>query len=402
MSQEMSAALEENQARIAAQPLPGTVMPTEPELIEAAETRSAVASQWQLMRWRFKKHRLAVLSLYIIGIFYGIAVLGEFLAPADPDATNERYKYVSPQGIHFREGNGQWHLRPGLFALTGTRNPETLRLSYKEDPSQWQPLSLFVHGEPYKFWGIWPSDVHLFGIQTGIGDKLPFYLLGTDRLGRDMLSRLIYGTRISLSIGLVSVFLSLVLGIVLGGLSGFYGGRVDTLIQRIIEFVRSLPTIPLWLGLAAALPPGWSPLQVYFIITLILSLVGWTGLARVVRGRFLALREEDFVLAARFSGASEGRIIFRHMVPSMLSHIIASLTLAIPGVILAETSLSFLGLGLRPPIVSWGVLLQEAQNIQTVAISPWLLSPALTVVLIVFSFNFLGDGLRDAADPYGR
>jgi len=354
------------------------------------------------MRWRFKKHRLAVLSLYIIAIFYGIAVLGEFLAPADPDATNERYKYVSPQGVHFREGNGQWHLRPGLFALTGTRNPETLRLSYKEDPSQWQPLSLLVHGDSYKFWGIWPSDVHLFGIQTGIGDKLPFYLLGTDRLGRDMLSRLIYGTRISLSIGLVSVFLSLVLGIVLGGLSGFYGGRVDTLIQRIIEFVRSLPTIPLWLGLAAALPPGWSPLQVYFIITLILSLVGWTGLARVVRGRFLALREEDFVLAARFSGASEGRIIFRHMVPSMLSHIIASLTLAIPGVILAETSLSFLGLGLRPPIVSWGVLLQEAQNIQTVAISPWLLSPALTVVLIVFSFNFLGDGLRDAADPYGR
>lgn len=368
----------------------------------AVETKTAVASQWQLMRWRFKKHRMAVFCLWLIGAFYFVAVFGEFLAPMDPSETSERYKYLPPQGISFTDGSGNFSLRPGIYALKGTRDPETLRLSYVPDRTNWQPLSLFVAGDTYKLWGLWETNVHLYGVERQGSERPPLFLLGTDRLGRDVLSRVIYGTRVSLSIGLVSVFLSLILGIVLGGVSGYYGGTADNVIQRIIEFIRSMPTIPLWLALAAAMPAGWNPLLVYFTITIILSLIGWTGLARVVRGRFLSLREEDFVMAARFSGASESRIIFRHMVPSFLSHIIASLTLAIPGVILSETALSFLGLGLRPPIISWGVLLQEAQNVQTVALSPWLLIPGLAVVLAVLAFNFVGDGLRDAADPYGR
>jgi peptide/nickel transport system permease protein len=367
----------------------------------AAKTKVSVASQWQLMRWRFRKHKLAVISLWVIAIFYIIAMFAEFIAPADPNKTNEQYKYVSPQPVSFVDQNGHFSLRPGVYALTMKRNPETLRVSYVVDKSQWTPIHFFVRGDTYKFWNLWKGDRHLIGL-GGKSEDAPFYLLGSDRLGRDMLSRIVYGARISLSIGLISVFLSVVLGIALGGVSGYYGGLADTAIQRTIEFIRSLPTIPIWMALAAALPPGWSPLKVYFGITVILSLIGWTGLARVVRGRFLAMREEDFVMAARFCGASEARIIFRHMAPSFLSHIIASLTLAIPGIILAETSLSFLGLGLRPPEISWGVLLQEAQNIQTVALSPWLLLPGVAVIIVVLAFNFLGDGLRDAADPYSR
>ncbi|MGN6564111.1 MAG: ABC transporter permease [Thermomicrobiales bacterium] len=382
----------------------GALDPQEPPVAEtpaAAKTKVSVASQWQLMRWRFGKHKLAVVSLWVIVFFYLVALFVEVIAPADPNKTNEDYKYVSPMPISFFDQNGHFSLRPGVYALTLKRNPETLRVSYVVDKSQWTPIHFFVRGDTYKFWNLWKGDRHLIGL-GGKSTDAPFYLLGSDRLGRDMLSRIVYGARISLSIGLISVFLSVILGIALGGVSGYYGGMADTAIQRTIEFIRSLPTIPIWMALAAALPPGWSPLKVYFGITVILSLIGWTGLARVVRGRFLAMREEDFVMAARFCGASEARIIFRHMAPSFLSHIIASLTLAIPGVILAETSLSFLGLGLRPPEISWGVLLQEAQNIQTVALSPWLLLPGVAVIIVVLAFNFLGDGLRDAADPYSR
>jgi peptide/nickel transport system permease protein len=367
----------------------------------AAETKVAVASQWQLMRWRFRKHKLAVLSLWIVALLYLVGIFAEFLAPGDPNRTAESYKYLSPQRITFVDSTGAFRWWPGVNGLKSTRDPVTLRVSYVPDTSTWYPIQFFTRGSSYKMWGLFRTDLHLFGLGPRFKDQ-PFYLLGSDRLGRDMLSRIISGTRISLSIGLVSVILSLILGIALGGISGYYGGAIDNAIQRVIEFIRSLPTIPLWMALGAAVPPGWSPLRVYFAITLILSLIGWTGLARVVRGRFLSLREEDFVMAARFCGASEARIIFRHMVPSFLSHIIASLTLAIPGIILFETALSFLGLGLRAPIISWGVLLQEAQNVQTVALSPWLLLPGLAVVIAVLAFNFLGDGLRDAADPYGR
>jgi peptide/nickel transport system permease protein len=382
--------------------LPPAAPPVHDALAPAAtESKVSVASQWQLMRWRFKKHKLAVISMFIIGVLSFVGLFCEFLAPASPDKTDEIHKYVRPQGISFFDQAHHFHIVPGVYGLTGSRNPETLRLSYVPDKTQWHQFGFFVHGAPYKFWGVWPSDVHLFGLKNAPPDA-PLFLLGTDRLGRDMLTRIIYGTRISLSIGIVSVIISLVLGILLGGISGYYGGAIDTVIQRVIEFVRSLPQIPLWLVLGASLPPGWSSVQTYFAITLVLAMIEWTGLARVVRGRFLSLREEDFVMAARFSGASEGRIIFRHMLPSFLSHIIATLTLAIPRIIIFETTLSFLGLGLRPPAVSWGVLLQEAQNVQTVALSPWLLLPAAAVIVTILAFNFMGDGLRDAADPYGR
>jgi peptide/nickel transport system permease protein len=395
MSHEVTPALSGQGAPAA--PAPPTIAAPEP----AAEPKLFVASQWQLMRWRFRKHRLAVVSLWVIVFFYAVAVLAEVLAPADPNKTANEYKYVPPQPISFFDTEGRFSLWPGVYGLARSRDAETLRVSYVPDPNQWYPIWFLVRGDPYKLWGVWETDLHLFGLGPDAAGQ-PFYLLGSDRLGRDMLSRIIYGTRISLTIGLVGVALSLLFGIILGGISGYYGGTTDSVIQRVIEFIRTMPTIPLWLALAAALPANWPPEAIYFGITIILSFVGWTGLARVVRGRFLALREEDFVMAARFCGASEARIIFRHMVPSFLSHIIASITLAIPGMILAETALSFLGLGLRPPTISWGVLLQEAQNIQTVALFPWLLLPGLAVVIVILAFNFMGDGLRDAADPYGR
>jgi peptide/nickel transport system permease protein len=377
---------------------------TPPDPLEpvATESKRAVASQWQLMRWKFKKHKLAVISLWILGFLYVIALGAEFLAPADPERVAERYKYLAPQTLSFRDANGNFS-RPGVYGLTSSRDPVTLRVAYVPDKTKFYPIKLFVQGDQYKLWNTITLDRHLFGLgPEAAAAEAPLYLWGSDRLGRDMFSRIIYGTRVSLLIGLISVALSLILGIALGGLSGYYGGGIDNAVQRVIEFIRSLPQIPIWLAIAAALPRGWGPIRIFFIITLILSLLSWTGLARVVRGRFLSLREEDFVMAARFSGASEGRIIFRHMAPSFASHIIASLTLAIPGIILFETSLSFLGLGLRPPVISWGVLLQEAQNVQTVAISPWLLLPGAVVVVAVLAFNFLGDGLRDAADPYSR
>ncbi|MCB0086407.1 MAG: ABC transporter permease, partial [Caldilineaceae bacterium] len=272
-----------------------------------------------------------------------------------------------------------------------------LRRTFVVDEESKHYVSFLVEGEPYKLLGLFETNIHLIGPED---PDAPMYLLGADRLGRDLLSRLIYGTRISMTIGLVGVALSFVLGILLGGISGFYGGAIDNLIQRVIEFIRSIPSVPLWMALAAAVPSDWSPLRIYFMITIILSLIGWTGLARVVRGRFLAMRTEDFVMAARLDGSNELRTIWKHMVPSFFSHIIASLTLAVPGMIIAETALSFLGLGLRPPVVSWGVLLQEAQNIRSVATAPWLLIPGLAVVVTVLALNFLGDGLRDAADPY--
>jgi peptide/nickel transport system permease protein len=356
------------------------------------EPSVVVASQWRLMWWRFRRHRLALVGGCAILGLYLVALFAEFLAPYDPEATSVQYTFAPPQVVHV------YAFGAYVFGYTSVVDAQALRRTFSVDETKGILVHLFARGASYKLWGLIPMNVHLIGTEDA---SAPMYLLGSDRLGRDVLSRIIYGTRVSMSIGLVGVALSLLLGVLLGGISGYYGGGIDTIIQRVIEFLRSIPTIPLWLGLAAALPASWSPLQVYFAITVILSLIGWTGLARVVRGRFLSLREEDFVMAARLDGSSQLRIILRHMVPSFLSHIIASITLAIPAVILSETALSFLGLGLRPPVISWGVLLQEAQNIRSVATAPWLLAPGGAVVLAVLGLNFLGDGLRDAADPYG-
>jgi peptide/nickel transport system permease protein len=363
----------------------------------AAEERVSVASQWQLMWWRFRKHRLAIVAAVVVIGFYLLVLGADFLAYADPEVSEAQRGLIAPQSVQwFDEGQ----FRPYVYALVGKRDPLTFKRVYEVDPTQKVPISFFARGFDYKLFGFIPTDRHLFGVEGAEAEKTLF-ILGTDLQGRDLWSRLMYGTRISLTIGLVSVAVSLVLGVVLGGLSGFFGGLIDTITQRVIEIIRSIPTIPLWMGLAAAVPQDWSVLQVYFAITIIISLIGWTELARVVRGRFLSLREEDFVMAAELAGCSRPRIIFVHMVPLFLSHIIAATTLALPAMIISETSLSFLGLGLRPPAISWGVLLQQAQNVQAVAITPWLLLPAVPVIVVILAFNFLGDGLRDAADPYG-
>lgn len=362
-----------------------------------AEDRISVATQWQLMWWRFRKHRLAMIAAVVILLFYLVVLFAEFFAYSNPMVSNEELSLLPPQPIHwFDEGE----FRPYVHPVVGKRDPKTFKKVYKPDLETKAPLIFWAEGFEYKLWGLIPTNRHLIGVEGRPAEE-SIFLMGTDLQGRDLFSRLMIATRASLTIGLVGVVLSLFLGILLGGISGLYGGAVDNFIQRFIEIVRSIPTIPLWMGLAAAVPPTWPVTRMYFFITIIISLIGWTVMARVVRGRFLSLRTEDFVTAAELAGASQLRIIFRHMVPSFLSHIIASATLAIPAMIISETSLSFLGLGLRPPAVSWGVLLQQAQNIQAVAISPWLMIPAAPVILAILAFNFLGDGLRDAADPYG-
>ncbi|MGB3337945.1 MAG: ABC transporter permease [Devosia sp.] len=364
-------------------------------------TRSRRESQLGLMWRRFKRHRLALASLWVVILFYLVALLAEFLAPADPSAYSARYTFAPPQGLQFISQNedGSWRFFPHVNGYASEIDRAAMRRTYVIDPEVEIPVHFFIESEPYKLMGFIPMTTKFIGVEN---PRDPFYMLGADRLGRDLLSRLIHGTRISLSIGLAGVTLSLFFGIIIGGFAGYYGGWFDSAVMRVVEFIRSMPTIPLWLGLAAAMPKDWTALQTYFAITIILSLIGWTELARVVRGRFLSLRTEDFVTAALLDGASDWRIITRHMVPSFMSHIIAAATLAIPGMILAETALSFLGLGLQAPIVSWGTLLQDAQNIRTLATAPWLLTPGICVVIIILSMNFFGDGLRDAADPHGR
>lgn len=358
----------------------------------------AVAGQWRLFWLKFKKHKIALVSLVVIIVMYLVAALADFIAPVDPNATNARFTYAPPQWVSLMHDGS---FKPHVNQLKMTLNTESMRREFTPDPAKPLTVGFFVKAQqPYHLLGFIPMETKLFGLtDPKPGDSL--YIFGADRLGRDIFSRVVHGAQISLSIGLVGVFMSLILGVTIGGISGFFGGWLDLVIQRAIELLRSIPTIPLWMGLAAAIPIGWPPLRTYFIITLIVSLIGWTSLAREVRGKFLSLRNEDFVIAARLDGMSEFRIIFSHLVPSFMSHIIATLTLAIPSMILAETALSFLGIGLQPPIISWGVLLQEAQNIRAVAQAPWLLfTPAAAIVISVLSLNFLGDGLRDAADPY--
>jgi peptide/nickel transport system permease protein len=355
----------------------------------------SVAPNWQLVWWRFKKHRLALVSGLVVLLIAVIALFPGFFSTQDPNQSKAMGSFIPVQRLHF------WDEGPSLFVygVVGARNPRTLRMEWQIDESRKIPLRLFARG--YQWEALWliPTDLHLVGPVDPASDAA-IHLLGTDRLGRDQWSRLMYGTQVSLSIGLVAVAISTVLGILLGGISGYFGGLADMGIQRLIELLQSIPAIPIWLALTAALPRTWSVQQTYLAITVILALIGWTTLGREVRGRFLSLREEDFVVAAKLSGSSRMRIVFRHMLPSMSSHIIAAMTLAVPVMIINETFLSFLGLGLRPPAISWGVLLQEAQNLQSIALAPWLLLPGLAVIITVLALNILGDGLRDASDPY--
>jgi len=363
--------------------------------INITEEELYVASQWQLMWRKFKKHKLAILGGTILIIFYLIAIFCEFFAPYSKLKRRPKYIYCPPQNVHFFDERGTFHFRPFVYGMKANLDPKTFSRIFVEDKTKKYSIYLFVRGDKYKLWNLFSSDIHLFGVKKGT-----MFLFGTDRLGRDLFSRTLYASRISLSIGLVGVVLSFFLGSVLGAISGYYGGTADMIIQRVIEFLMSIPTIPLWMTLSAALPAEWSSIKVYFGVTIILSLRGWTGLARVVRGKLISSREEDFTMAAKIAGATDGAIITRHLLPSFGSYLIVNLTLHIPSMILGETSLSFLGLGIRPPAVSWGTLLQDAQDIQTVALYPWLLIPGLFVIIIVLAFNFLGDGLRDAADPY--
>jgi peptide/nickel transport system permease protein len=366
-----------------------------PELGREAEA-IYVAPNWKLVWWRFKKHRLALISGVIIIFIATIALVPDFYSTLPPQQSDAIRSFVPPQRLRFFGPNGEFMY---VYEVTGQRNPTTLMMEWVADEAKIAPIKFFTPGYEYEIFGVIETDIHLVGLDSSEGVQ-KFHLLGTDRLGRDQWSRLMAGTQVSLSIGLVSVLLSIILGVLLGGISGYFGGWLDMIIQRVIELLQSLPPIPIWMALTAALPRDWSVEQVYFAITIILSLIGWTTLGREVRGRFLSLREEDFVVAARLVGASQTRVIFRHMVPTFSSHIIAASTLAIPVMIINETFLSFLGLGLRPPAISWGVLLQEAQNLQSIALAPWLLIPGLAVIITVLTLNILGDGLRDAADPY--
>ena len=360
----------------------------------AEDDRYFVASQWQLMWRKFTRHKLAIAGGTVLAVFYVFAAFSEFFATHDILKHSSEFVYMRPQKIRFGDANG-WGLRPFVYDVQKVVDRKAFRRVYVEDPQTRHYVRFFVHGDPYKLWGIWEADLRLAGVEEGA-----FYLFGTDKLGRDLYSRTVYASRISLSIGLVGVFLSFVLGCTMGGISGYYGGKPDMIIQRGIEILISLPTIPLWMALSAALPTHWGTLKTYFAITIILSMFGWAGLARVVRGKLLELREQDFVTAARVAGRGEGKIVALHLLPSFMSYLIVSLTLAVPYMILGETALSFLGLGLRPPVVSWGTLLKDAQNVHAVLLHPWLLIPGLFVVVAVLAFNFLGDGLRDAADPY--
>jgi len=372
----------------------GTVVPVTEPLEEEPNAELGSLSYRQLVWRKFRKSKLAILGMIVLFGFYFTALFAEFFAPYLYTHDDMRMRYVPPQKIRFVSPEG-FSLRPFVYGLKQTRDPETLEFAYEPDPTKKYPISLFHRGDSYKLFGLIPSNIHL------IGSEGPFYLLGTDRMGRDLFSRIIYGGRVSLTVGLVGVFLSILLGSFLGTLSGYWGGTIDMLMQRLIELLSAFPAIPLWMALAAALPPTWTGLQVYFGITLILSLLGWGGLARQVRGKVLAMRDQDYVLAARATGAGHGYILWRHLMPTAYSHIIVIATLSIPGMILGETALSFLGLGIRPPMTSWGVLLEEAQRVTVVLHYPWLLFAAVPVIVIVVAYNFVGDALRDAADPYG-
>ena len=368
--------------------------PNATEKLTPEQERYYMATQWQLMWWKLKRHRLAMISGAVLALMYFSVIISEFLAPYALTTRNTDFIYAPPQTINFfHDGEFQG---PFVYGLKYQLNMTNLKREYQEDKQSIQKIRFFCKSDPYKFWGHVAASTHLF-CPSATGT---LFLLGTDRLGRDVLSRIIYGTRISLTVGLLGIIFSFIIGIAIGGLAGYFGGWVDNLSQRAIEIIRSFPELPLWMALSASLPVTWSPILIYFGITIILGMLDWTGLARAVRSKLLSLREEDFALAAQLMGAKPQRIIARHLLPSFTSHLIASATLSIPSMILGETALSFLGLGLRPPITSWGVLLTEAQNMNAVELYPWIMTPVIPVIIVVLAFNFFGDGLRDAADPY--
>ncbi len=398
-----------------------SALPDSAPLAEKADVGldQLTASQWALMVRKFRKHKVAVWSGLVLVLLYIVGLTCEFVAPYTLDYRNAEYAYAPPQRLRIISEDGL-HM-PFVYGLMNERHPVERRRVYQEDRTQRYPIRLFARGETYTFWGLFETNIHLFGVgepvpvtsayerlEQELGEPPPqsdhasIHLLGTDSIGHDLFSRILYGSRVSLTIGLVGVTVTFVVGLIFGSISGYFGGTIDNLIQRGIEIIQAFPTLPLWMALAAILPSHWSPLMIYFGITVVLGFIGWTPLARQVRGKILSLREEDFAMAAMLAGASKARIMFRHLLPSFMSHIIVSLTLTVPAMILGETALSFLGLGLRPPVTSWGVLLQEAQTVQAVALQPWLITPAIAVVIAVLAFNFVGDGLRDAADPYAR
>ena len=360
----------------------------------SAEERYFIASQRQLVWRKFKKHRLAVIAGVVLLLAYLVAFTYEVCAPYGSLTQHEGFVHAPPTRIRLIDPDGRLR-SPFVYGLTGKVNMETFQREFVEDRSVIHPMRFLVRGEPYRFWGVIDADLHLFDAGEG-----RMFLLGTDELGRDVFSRILAGSRVSLTIGLVGVLISFVLGCLLGGISGYFGGVPDLIIQRLIEVFNSIPGIPLWMALSAVIPVNWPVLRTYFTITLILSVLSWTGVARVVRGKLLELREYEYVTAARLAGTRAGTIITSHLLPGFMSYLIVSLTLAVPRMILGETALSFLGLGIQPPAVSWGTLLQGAQNVTSIAIYPWLLTPALFVIVTVLLYNFVGDGLRDAADPY--
>jgi peptide/nickel transport system permease protein len=371
----------------AATPTPRRIRPRRPD----------VATQWQLVWRRFRKHRLALTGVVIIVLLVITSLLAEFLAPYGPSQRNPRYVNGPPMLVRVVDDAGSFHLRPFVYGRKMARDPVTLRPEPIVDETNQWPIRFFVRGQEYSFWGLFRSDIHFFGTEQGF-----VHLFGTDDLGRDVFSRNLYAARVSLSVGFIGVTVAFVLGTLIGGIAGYFGGLVDNLIMRLIEFIRSIPTLPLWLALSAALPRDWSALQVYIAVMLLLALIGWTWLARTVRSKLVALREEEYVMAAKLAGCSDSRIIGRHLLPAFMSYLIVDLTISFPEILLAETALSFLGLGLREPVESWGVMLNAAQNIRAIAHSPWLLIPGAFVILAVLAFNFAGDGLRDAADPYAK
>lgn len=361
---------------------------------ESAQEKLYMATQWQLMGRKFRQHRLARMGLFVLVVLYLVVMFSEFFAVKDFTKRETKHILHQPMAIHlFHEGK---FIGPFVYTYERGNNPVTLQRTYTENKAEPHRLGFFVKGDSYKLWGLIPGDRHF----VGTFDGAPFYPYGTDASGRCLFSRTMQGLRLSLTVGLVGVFFTFILGSLLGGISGFYGGAADVIIQRVIEFLSSMPSIPLWMALAAAMPKDWTTVQVYFAITIILSLIGWCSLARTVRGKILQMRGEDFVTAAKMAGAGDWYIIVRHLLPGFGSYLIVSITLSVPGMILGETSLSFLGIGLRSPAVSLGVLLKDAQNISAIATSPWLMIPGLFIIVTVLAFNFLGDGLRDAADPY--